>query len=378
MEYIRIFNPFLLVTKKSVFLFGPRSTGKTYWIKKMLPNNARYISLLHSETLLKLTDNPSLLKSIIAEKKIAVIDEIQKLPILLDEVHTLIEEEKIHFLLTGSSARKLKRESANMLGGRALHKHFFPLVFNEIENFNLDKYLTVGGLPRIYDSDDPQLELDAYVNGYFELEIKAEAYVRNLAPFHRFIKALALNNGELINYSNISSDCAVPASTVKEYFSIIEDTLMGFILEPWVESKKRKAIQTSKFFIFDPGVANFLLGITKIERNTPLWGKNFEQFIAMEIKAFLSYKMKKQKLYFWRSENKHEVDFLIGDEIAIEVKSTHRISKKHMGGLLALMEEKVFKSYYIVCEDQVERTEYNIHILHWEKFLNLLWSNQIV
>lgn len=222
------------------------------------------------------------------------------------------------------------------------------------------------------------LELDAYVSGYLDLEVKAESLVRNLIPFHRFIKTAAMFNGELINYANISSDAAIPASTVKEYFSVLEDTLFGFVLEPWVESKKRKAIQTGKFYFFDTGVCNIIIGASKIERASSLWGKSFEQFIAMELRAFLSYKLKRERLSFWRSENKQEVDFLIGESVAIEVKASHRISKKHLGGLKALREEKIFKSFYVISEDELERIEDGVHIIHWRTFLQKLWGGLII
>jgi len=378
MEFLRIFNFYEILKKKSVFLFGARSTGKTYWIKKTIPKDTLYITLNHNETLMRLSDRPSLLNPMVDGYKYVVIDEVQKLPPLLDVIHEIIEEQKIKFLMTGSSARKLRRQSANMLGGRALNKSFFPLVTAEIQNFNLEKYLTVGGLPRVYSSDESDLELEAYLTSYFELEVKAEAYVRNLAPFHRFVRTAAMVSGELINYANISSDCSVPASTVKDYFSILEDTLLGFVLEPWTESKKRKAIQTAKFYFFDTGVCHAVLGIHKLDRNSNLWGKAFEQFIAMELRAFLNYKMKKQKLTFWRNENKQEVDFLIGEEIAIEVKSTNRISKKHLGGLRALQEENIFKKYFVISEDEIERQEFGIQILHWKNFLEKLWNGDII
>ncbi|MFN3697859.1 MAG: ATP-binding protein [Pseudobdellovibrio sp.] len=378
MDFIRVFNFYNVLKKKSVFLFGARSTGKTYWIKKTIPKDTLYITLNHSETLVRLSDRPSLLNEMVLGYKYIVIDEVQKLPLLLDTIHELIEDKNIHFLMTGSSARKIKRQSANMLGGRAVHKNFFPLVSTEIPEFNLEKYLTFGGLPRIYNSEDPELELDAYLTSYFELEVKAEAYVRNLVPFHRFIKTAAMVNGELLNFAGVSSDCAVPASTVKEYFSILEDTLLGFILEPWTESKKRKAIQTAKFYFFDTGVSNAILGVKKLDRNSNLWGKSFEQFIAMELRAYLNYFFKKQKLTFWRSENKQEVDFLIGEDVAIEVKSSTRITKKHLTGLIALQQEGIFKKFYLISEDEIERQDFDIHIIHWNTFLKKLWSGEII
>lgn len=378
MEYIRKFDFYKWLNKKSLFVFGARSTGKTYWLKKTLPADVLYLSLLDPEVVLRLGESPSLLKKMIGKKKRVVIDEVQKIPSLLDVIHSLIEDEGIHFLMTGSSARKLKRKSANMLGGRALNKSFFPLSFSEIPDFDLQRYLTYGGLPRVYQSAEPELELMAYVSSYLELEIKAEAYVRNLIPFQRFMKVAALSNGELINYASIASDAAVPASTVKEYFSILEDTLFGFVVEPWVESKKRKAIQTAKFYFFDPGVCHTIIDASVIPRASDLWGRSFEQFIGMEIRAFLSYQMKKQRLCFWRSENKQEVDFLIGNDVAIEVKSTKKVGKKHLVGLNAIKDEKVFKNYFLISEDPIERTENDIEIIRWDTFLKKLWSNEII
>lgn len=307
-----------------------------------------------------------------------VIDEIQKIPELLNEVHFLIEENKIHFLLTGSSARKLKKENINLLGGRASVIHFFPLSYSEIKNFSLEKYLTLGGIPRIYLSDEPLHELDSYVTTYLEQEIKIEARVRKTIFFHRFLKTAALQNGELINYNNISSDASVPASTVREYYSILEDSLIGYTLEPWTASKKRKAIETSKFYFFDIGVANYICGHQSIPRNSDLWGKNFEQFILMELKTYISYRKKLKKIYFWRNVNKHEVDFLIGEELAIEVKATSKVQTKYFSGLKALKEENIFKKYYLISSDPIDRKESGfISCLHWESFLKKLWNDDL-
>jgi predicted AAA+ superfamily ATPase len=338
------------------------------------------IDLLNNDFYLRLMESPSLLgKMILAEKKkYVVIDEIQRIPELLNEIHKLIEEEGIKFLMTGSSARKLKRGHANMLGGRATMAHFFPLSFSEIPKFNLEKYLTYGGLPRVYSSDDPHVELDSYLTTYIEQEIKLEANIRNLTPFHRFLKTAALCNTELLNYANISNDTGVPASTVKEYYSVLEDSLIGYLLEPWLESKKRKAIQTSKFYFFDPGVCHYIAGTHSLDRNSDLWGKSFEHFILMELKAYISYRQRRKKVCFWRSVNKQEVDFIVGDEIALEVKSTKKASPKHFSGLRALQEEGKIKKFFLVSEDPVNRIEEDfINVLHWKDFLKRLWDDEI-
>ncbi|MBL7670703.1 MAG: ATP-binding protein [Bdellovibrionaceae bacterium] len=339
------------------------------------------IDLLDNDYYLRLVTRPALLAEIVSleKKKYVVIDEVQKIPELLNEVHKLIEEKKIFFLMTGSSARKLKRNHANMLGGRASLIHFFPLSFSEIHDFNLEKYLTFGGLPRIYQSNDPETELDSYLTTYIEQEIKLEANLRNLPPFHRFLKSAALTNTELLNFANIASDSGVPATTVKEYYSILEDSLIGTVLEPWRESKKRKAIQTGKFYFFDPGISNYIIGTKVMDRNSNLWGKNFEQFIHMELKTYISYRQKRKEICFWRTVNKQEVDFIVGDEIAIEVKATKKISGQHFSGLRALKDENIIKNYYLVSEDPINRiAEDFINVIHWKDFLKKLWADEIL
>lgn len=369
-----------LLQKKSFFLFGARSTGKSFWLRESLGEDVLFLNLLSSELFLRLSENPAQLEEIIraqGKKKIA-IDEIQKIPALLDEVHRLIEDSHYKFILTGSSARALKRKHANMLGGRANLVHFYPLSFAEIPQFDLQKYLSFGGLPRIYLSEDPLGELESYLTTYIEQEVKLEANIRNLGPFHRFLKTAALCNAELINYANIASDSGVPATTVKEYYSILEDSLLGIRLEPWIDSKKRKAIQTSKFYFFDTGVCNYISGRRSLERSTDAWGKAFEQFILIELKAFISYTQKRRQIYFWRSQNKQEVDFILDDEIGIEVKSTKKVQDKHLNGIRALKEEKILKKYFVISEDPIARlVDKNIEIMPWRDFLKKLWKNEI-
>lgn len=379
-KFQRAIDLYKLLDKNSYFLFGARSTGKSFWIKETLKKNVTYINLLKGTLLSRLTENPELLEQIIDEEnsKICIIDEIQKIPTLLDEVHRLIEDRHFKFILTGSSARKLKRSHANMLGGRASFVHFFPLSYIEIPNFNLEKYLTIGGLPKIYNSETPFDLLQDYITTYLEQEIKLEANLRNLAPFQRFLKTATLYSGEMIQFSNVANDSGVPMSTVRDYFQILEDTLIGYVLEPWIESQKRKAIQTAKFYLFDTGLQNAILDIQHLDRASDRWGKLFESFILSELRAFNSYHQINKKIFYWRSINKQEVDFIIGDQLAIEVKSSNKITHKHLTGLLALMEENKIKDFYLISNDPINRKVENITLLHWETFLKRLWAGKIV
>ena len=370
-----------LLTKKSFFLFGPRATGKSTLIKRQLTETAPVFDLLDSRLYLRLLSAPYDLEAIISSGKntgIVVIDEIQRIPELLNEVHRLIENKKITFLLTGSSARKLRRGKANLLAGRVWESRLFPLIKKEIPDFNLDRFLQYGGLPAVYLSQYPDEELDAYVNTYLKEEIMAEGLIRNLPPFSRFLRTIALASGELVNFAKLANDCQVPPSTVREYVGVLEDTLIGALLPAWAESKKRKAVRTAKFYFFDPGVTHALAGIKTLDRNSNLYGKSFEQFIWMEIRAYLSYTRNKSELTYWRSTRGHEVDFLIGDQTAIEVKASQNVSARDFKGLKALKEENIFKSYILVSQDPIHTRQDGFQALHWETFLEDLWSGKLV
>ena len=388
MEITRTVNLKDLLNKKSFFLFGPRATGKSTLIKRQLSDISTIIDLLDSRLYLRLLNAPNELEALILAGKhpdLVVIDEIQRIPELLNEVHRLIENrqfenKKITFLLTGSSARKLRRGKANLLAGRVWQAQMFPLTWQEIHCctneifFELDKYLFHGGLPAVYLSDHPEEELDAYVNTYLREDIMAEGLIRKLAPFSRFLRTIALANGEVINFSKLANDCQVPPTTVTEYVSLLEDTLVGFILPAWTESKKRKAISTAKFYFFDPGVTHLLAGTQTLDRNSNLYGKSFEQFIGMEIRAWLSYKRKREPLTYWRSTHGHEVDFLIGRETAIEVKSSKKVSSRDFKGLRLLAEENVFSKFILVSQDKVNTKNGQFYAIYWEEFLKKLWN----
>ena len=369
-----------LLAMKSFFLFGPRATGKTTLIRQQLAETATIIDLLDSRYFLRLSGAPHELESLIAAAPadIVVIDEIQRIPELLNEIHRLIETQNITFLLTGSSARKLRRGKANLLAGRVWDARMFPLIHRELPDIDLDRYLRYGGLPAVYLSEYPEEELDAYVNTYLKEEILAEGLIRRLPPFSRFLKTIALTNGEMINFTKLANDCQVPPSTVSEYVGLLEDTLIGFLLPAWIESKKRKAIKTGKFYFFDPGITHMLAGTETLDRNSNLYGKSFEQFICMELRAYLSYRRKKLPLAYWRSKNGHEVDFLLGTKTAIEVKASKKISRNDFKGLKYLKEEGVFQNLILVSQDPVSIRTDNILTLPWQKFLSDLWRDKFI
>ncbi|HID31343.1 MAG TPA: ATP-binding protein [Desulfobacterales bacterium] len=369
-----------LLAMKSFFLFGPRATGKTTVVRQQLAEAATIIDLLDSRYFLRLSSSPHELEYLIeaAPADIIVVDEIQRIPELLNEIHRLIESQNITFLLTGSSARKLRRGRANLLAGRVWEARLFPLIHRELPDFDLDRYLRYGGLPAVYLSAYPEEELDAYVNTYLKEEILAEGLIRRLPPFSRFLKTIALTNGEMINFTKLANDCQVPPSTVAEYVGLLEDTLIGFRLPAWTESKKRKAIKTGKFYFFDPGVTHMLAGTETLDRNSNLYGKSFEQFICMELRSYLSYRRKKLPLTYWRSKNGHEVDFLLGKKTAIEVKASRKISRNDFKGLQYLKEEGVFQNLILVSQDPVSTRTDDILTLPWEKFLSDLWKDRFV
>ncbi len=368
-----------LLEKKSHFLFGPRATGKTTLIENALPD-AQVVDLLHAQTHLRLVRNPSLLEESITDAtRIVVIDEVQKLPAILDEVQRLIQKKKIRFLLTGSSARKLRHGGANLLAGRARDARLFPLTSREIHGFDLLRLLNHGGLPDIYDSDEPDEDMASYVSTYLQEEIKAEAVTRNVGAFAEFLDVIALANGQEVNYEGFASDLQVSTGTLRNYLQILEDTLIGFRVPGYVKTKKRKATSRAKHYLFDLGVTRFLARTGNIQERSKAFGDAFEHFLILEIRAYLSYARKRVEMRYWRSTSKFEVDLLLGDEVAIEIKSTQQITDKHLKGLRALKEEGLLRRYIAVSSDAAERrTSDGIEILPWEAFLDSLWSHRIV
>ena len=364
----RILDLKSLLAKKSAFLFGPRQTGKTELIRQQFQEH-KYYNLLDRGLYLRLQNDPTLIRKELSDSdKIIVIDEIQKIPELLDEVQLMIEEKNIHFLLTGSSARALKTKGVNLLGGRARERHLHPFIQAELkENFDLLKALDVGLIPSIYFSDSPFEDLESYCGHYLNQEIAGEARVRNIGAFSRFLEVAGLCNGQMINYSQIANDAQVPVSTTREYFQILYDTFLATEVKAYDQTLKRKPIGTSKFYFFDLGVARFLQGRRGLSKKSPEFGEAFEHYIFHELVAYCSYKQK-GPLKYWRSTSQFEVDFILEDRLAIEVKGKEVITPKDLKGLKMLREE-----YILVANVPSDYEEDDIKILNWKSFLNYLW-----
>ena len=377
----RILDLPALLTKKSFFLFGPRATGKSFLIRQQLREDSVVIDLLDNRVYAELLEKPHHLSQILAlqpQQKTVVIDEVQRIPELLNEVHRLIEEKHYRFLLTGSSARRLRARGVNLLAGRAWEAQLFPLTMRVIEGFDLQLYLLYGGLPAVYQSEYPQEELQAYVKTYLQEEIQAEAFVRKVPAFTRFMSVASLTSGTMINFSSLANDVGLSPLSVREYYQILQDTFLGFLLPAWQKSQKRKPVATAKFYYFDLGVKNTLAGITALPKQSDLYGQAFEHFIAIELRAFLSYERVTRPLSYWRSQKGHEVDFIVGDDIAIEVKSTDHIVDKHLKHIKLLKEENICQQYYVISHDALERVQDGIHIMHWKTFLQALYNKQII
>lgn len=370
-----------LLADKSCFLFGPRQTGKSSFIRNQLSEKpALVINLLDQSVYFEYSRNPGRLNEIINGLKLKnaliVIDEIQRIPDILNDVHLQIEEKGNRFLLTGSSARKLKRMGTNLLGGRARTRNLHPFSAIEIPNFSLEEATYRGTLPFIIQSKFPDEDLSAYVGRYLQEEIAAEGVSRNIPAFSRFLEVAACCNTQVLNYSSIASDTGMSRQTVTNYFQILKDTLIGFELTPLTKTIKRKATETSKFYLFDMGIVRFLRKLPRISEANDDFGTFFEHFIFLELNAWRDYHSPRSELNFWRSlRGEYEADFIINN-VAIEVKSTANVQKKHLSGLLALQEEKICRKYIVVSQDS--KTRYleneNIWIYPWREFIQELWA----
>jgi predicted AAA+ superfamily ATPase len=369
----RLLNLEELLRQKSHFLFGPRQTGKTFLARRML-KNARFYDLLDSSTYLALSQNPGRIAEEVSPlDRIVVIDEIQRIPGLLNEVHRLIEERGIRFLLTGSSARKLRRGGVNLLGGRARTRHLHPLTYRELKGgFDLDRAIGAGLLPSIYFSDNPGADLKAYAGTYLQQEIMAEGAARNIPAFSRFLGVAAFCNATIVNFTNVANDAQVARTTVYEYFDILKDTLLLHELPAWRQSKKRKPIASSKYYFFDVGVLATLQG-RKFRPRTPEFGEAFETYLMHELICYRDY-MSEEPLSYWRSTSGFEVDFIIGDHTAIEVKAKQNLSPVDLKSLKALAEEKKLKRYVCVSMEPRRRRIGDVIVLPYTEFLEELWS----
>ncbi len=363
--------------KKSHFLLGPRATGKSWLIRHQL-KSAQLFDLLDQPTYDRLLRRPESLSEEISSK-LVVLDEIQKIPKLLDQVHRLIETKGIRFLLTGSSARKLKRGGANLLAGRARQLPMYPLTAHEISNFDLVRYCNFGGLPAIYNSKEARLDLRDYIHLYLKEEIIAESVVRKIDHYARFLDVIGKVSGEELNYEQIASDSGVPARTVSNFVEVLKDTLLAFELTPFQKTKSRKSISKSKLFIFDVGVANHLAERINLNLKTDSFGKAFEHFLIQETRAYLGYNLKDDEMMYWRTQSGvFEVDLILGQKVAIEFKSTEQFHPKMLKGLRALKEEDLVSKYFLVSRDKVERTVEGIKVIPYTKYIELLWGHKLV
>jgi len=366
-----------MLKRKSVFLFGPRQCGKSSLVDHEFAD-AHVFDLLSSDTLIRLSSDPGHIERTCADGRIVVIDEIQKLPMLLDEVHRLIERRGFRFLLTGSSARKLRRSGVNLLGGRARMRRMHPFSASELGDvFNLDRAVNFGLLPPVVFSDEPEEELADYVEEYLQQEIIAEGATRNLPAFSRFLEIAALSNGEQIDYTAISRDAQVPRSTVQEYFRILKETLVADEVPVWKQGAKRKTVETSKFYLFDSGVSRRLSRRKETIAGTVEYGHLFETWVHHELRCYLDVRTRDGKIAYWRTQSGTEVDFVVGDA-AIESKSSSRIDKHDLKGLKALSEEGSFRHRVIVCREQRPAFVDGIDILPAAEFVKRLWNDEIV
>lgn len=363
--------------RKSVLLLGPRQTGKSSLIRAELGVD-RVFNLLDQSTFLQLSRRVSSLReSLQPNERLIVIDEIQKLPQLMDEVHLMIEEQGRRFILTGSSARKLRRSYTKLMGGRTRSIYLHPLVYAEIAaDFDLSKVLSHGCLPPVFLSAAPYDDLIDYVGDYLQQEILAEAVTRGVDQYSRFLAQIASATTQILNIERLANDAQLAPSTTRRYLEILSDTMIATQLEPW-GGKKRKAVSSTKLLFFDVGVVNALLEIEAYKPGNPNAGWQFEQYVGQELLAFCDYTERRLKLRFWRSVDKHEVDYVLGDTIAIEAKHTTAVAERDLKGLRAISEEGRWKQLIVVSRDPVPRRIGDVDVLPIEEFLRRLWSGAL-
>ena len=372
---------------QSAFLWGPRKTGKSTLLRERFPN-AIHFDLLDTRLMLELTGAPWRLRERVQASDAAarsapiVVDEVQKVPALLDEVHGLIENEGWRFVLCGSSARKLKRGRANLLGGRAWRFALHPLVWREIPDFDLLRALNQGLVPSHYRATNPRRALAGYVQDYLKEEVFDEGLTRNVAAFARFFDALAFSHGELLNFSSIARDCGVDSKTVREYFQILVDTLLGVFVEPFARHRSRAIItQAPKFYLFDVGVAGHIAGRRIASAAGAEFGRALEHFVLMELLAYRSYREQDFPIRFWRTKSGLECDFVLGrsGSVAIEVKGSDNVQPRDLKGIAAFAEEHEPRLAVVVCNEPApRRTAAGIQVLPWREFLERLWDGQII
>ena len=365
---------------EGMFLFGARQTGKSTLLKERFKGSI-YYDLLDPDVRKAFKRNPNSLKEALQDKPagtLVIVDEIQKVPELLDVVHSLMVDKGLWFVLSGSSARKLKRSGANTLGGRAIPETLYPLVWPEITDFQIDRAVQNGMIPRHYMVENATKRLSGYVKVYLDEEIREEGEVRELDAFERFMEVAAFSDGEMLNYTNIASDCGVSAKTVKSYFQILYDTLIGYEIPAFRKEIKRKVVQAPKFYYFDVGLANYLMGRHSLKRGTDDYGHAFEHYVMQEIIAYKGYNDKRDTISYWHTYDQKEVDAVIGDaKVAVEIKSVEHVVTKHKKGLNAFWEEHPDCRLILVSLDPITRKSGDTELIYVLDFLKMLWNGEI-
>jgi uncharacterized protein len=369
---------------ESFFLWGPRQTGKSTLLKALYPD-AVWLDLLKTDEQIRYASRPALLREeleALPPGRLVVIDEVQKAPGLLDEVHWLIENRGRVFALSGSSARKVRRSHANLLGGRAVRYEMFGLTSEEIgEDFDLVRALNHGFLPRHYLAETPARHLRSYVNDYLKEEVLAEGLSRNLPAFTTFLAAAALSDGELVSFATIARECGVSAPAVKGWFEVLVDTLLGDFLPAFTKRPKRRVIGAPKFYFADVGVVNHLAKRRRMEPGSALFGKAFESWVRHELRAYSHYRERFFDLSYWRLASGIEVDFVVDDMVAaVEAKATPRVKSDDLNGLrqIRIDHPKLKERFVVSLETKPRVTEDGIVVLPWRVFVERLWRDELI
>ena len=365
-----------ILASHSVLLLGPRRTGKSSLIRNALSANRTY-NLLFADVFQRLSRRPSLIREELRPgDRLVVIDEIQKLPVLMDEVHAMIEEHGVRFLLTGSSARKLRRTHTGLMAGRARTRHLWPFVSSELADFDLARALSTGLLPPVWLAEDPWDELGSYVGEYLAEEIRAEALARNLPAFSRFLHTAALTNADLVSFESVARDAQVPPRTVREYYHVLSDTLIAEQVEPLRTG--RKAVSHAKVYFFDIGVVNRLVGRHSVPEGTDEYGKAFEWLVFHELRTWRDSSGIDLPIRFWRTHDSQEVDFVLGDDVAVEVKATQLADDKHTRGLLALDRDAPMRRLILVTRDPARRALGRVEVWPWRELFEAIWAGELM
>lgn len=366
---------------EAMFLFGGRQVGKSTLLKERFPK-AIYIDLLKSDIRNRFKQHPEEFRESLLRyppETLVIIDEIQKIPDLLDEVHWLMVEKDLWFILSGSSARKIKRSGANNLGGRAIPETLFPLVSAEIPDYDLDRAVQNGMIPRHYMVANAQNRMRAYVDLYLKEEIIEESLVQNVDEFIRFMEVAAIMDGEILNYENVASDCGVSANTVKAYYKILVETLLGFEVPAYRKVIKRKLYKSSRFYYFDVGIANHLTKRYHLAPRTPEYGHAFEHLIIQEIRAYLGYTGSEEELTYWHTYENLEVDAVIGDaRVAIEIKSTDHVNHDDKKSVTEFAKEHPETKQILVSRDRISRRSGDVDLYYVTDFFKALWAGEII